>query len=56
MAGYLNKVTPIGNLGKEPEVRFIQDGKKVVTFSLATTESWRDRTTNERKDKNGPKL
>lgn len=51
MAGSLNKVTLIGNLGKDPEVRSMQNGKSVANFSLATTESWKDRTTGERRDK-----
>jgi len=51
MAGSLNKVILIGNLGKNPEPRFTQDGRKVVSFSLATSESWRDKSTNERKEK-----
>ena len=51
MSGSLNKVTLIGNLGKDPEVRSMQNGKSVANFSLATTESWKDRTTGERRDK-----
>jgi len=51
MAGSLNKVILIGNLGKNPEQRFTQGGRKVVSFSLATSESWRDKSTNERKEK-----
>ncbi len=50
MAGSLNKVTLIGNLGADPEVRTMGNGKKVATFSLATTENWTDKTTNERKE------
>ena len=42
MAGSLNKVTLIGNLGRDPETRHAQDGTKIVTFSLATSESWKD--------------
>ena len=45
----LNKVQIIGNLGKDPEVRHTQDGKPIVNFSVATTESWKDRNTGERK-------
>jgi len=41
----------VGNLGREPEARAMQNGGKVVTFSLATNESWRDKATNERRDK-----
>ncbi|MDR2666569.1 MAG: single-stranded DNA-binding protein [Holosporales bacterium] len=51
MAGSLNKVTLIGNLGKDPEVRFMPDGFKVASFSLATSETWKDKTTGERKDR-----
>lgn len=47
----LNKVQLIGNLGKDPEVRNTQDGRAIVNFSLATTESWRDKSTGERKEK-----
>ena len=51
MASSLNKVILIGNLGKDPEVRISQDGMKVVMFSVATSEQWRDRTTEERKER-----
>lgn len=51
MAGSVNKVILIGNLGRDPEVRNAQDGTKVVTFSVATSESWKDKQTGERKDK-----
>ena len=51
MAGSLNKVILIGNLGKDPELRYTQDGRKVVSFSLATSESWRDKATGERKER-----
>jgi single-strand DNA-binding protein len=51
MAGSINKAILIGSLGKNPELRHTQDGRKVVSFSMATSESWRDKTTNERKDK-----
>lgn len=51
MAGSINKVTLLGNLGRDPEVRSGQDGSKIVSFSIATTESWKDRTTGERKDR-----
>lgn len=50
MAG-LNKVILIGNLGRDPEIRYTQQGLAVVNFSLATTESWTDRNTGERQDK-----
>lgn len=51
MAGSVNKVILIGNLGKDPEVRTFQSGDKVVNFSIATSESWKDRATGERKEK-----
>ena len=51
MAGSLNKVLLIGRLGNDPEVRSTQDGRTVVNFSLATSETWRDKNTNERKEK-----
>ncbi len=51
MSGSVNKVILIGNLGRDPEVRTMPSGDKVVSFSLATTESWRDKATGERKDK-----
>lgn len=51
MAGSLNKVQLIGNLGKDPEVRHGQDGGKFATFTLATSERWKDKQTNETKDK-----
>lgn len=51
MAGSVNKVILVGNLGRDPEVRHSQDGMKIVSLSLATSESWRDKTTGERKDK-----
>lgn len=47
----VNKVILVGNLGRDPEVRRTQNGDAVVSFSLATTESWRDKSTGERKDK-----
>ena len=51
MAGSLNKVTLIGNLGRDPDVRFMPDGSKVASFSLATSDTWKDKMTGERKDK-----
>jgi len=51
MAGSVNKVILIGNLGRDPEVRFSQDGKKIVNFSIATSESWKDKSTGERREK-----
>lgn len=50
MAGYLNKVQLIGNLGREPEVRTTQSGSKVVTLSIATTESWTDKHSGQRRE------
>ena len=49
--GSVNKVILVGNVGKDPEIRHTQDGKAIANFSLATTESWRDKSTGERKDK-----
>lgn len=51
MAGSVNRVILIGNLGADPEVRHTQDGKKIVNIRLATSESWRDKATGERKDR-----
>ncbi len=51
MAGSLNKVQLIGNLGRDPEMRQTQEGKKIATFSMATTESWKDKMTGERRDR-----
>ena len=51
MAGSVNKVILVGNLGADPEVRTMQSGDKVASFSLATTESWKDKMTGERKEK-----
>ena len=47
----LNKVLLIGNLGKDPEIRHLNDGKPVVNLSVATSESWKDKNTGERKEK-----
>ena len=51
MAGSVNKVILIGNLGRDPEVRSFQNGGKVVNLRIATSESWKDRTSGERKDR-----
>ncbi|MEG9884573.1 MAG: single-stranded DNA-binding protein [Hyphomicrobiales bacterium] len=51
MAGSINKVILVGNLGADPEVRNTQDGRPVVNFRLATSESWRDKATNERRER-----
>ena len=47
----VNKVILVGNLGKDPDVRRTQDGKAIVSFSLATAERWTDKATGDRKDK-----
>ena len=51
MAGSVNKVILVGNLGRDPEVRSTQDGLKIVNLSLATSESWRDKNSGERREK-----
>lgn len=51
MAGSVNKVILIGNLGKDPEIRTTQDGQRIVHLSLATGESWIDRQTGERRER-----
>jgi single-strand DNA-binding protein len=51
MAGGVNKVILIGNLGKDPEVRYTPDGRAVANFNIATSESWTDKATNEKKEK-----
>ena len=51
MAGSVNKVILVGNLGKDPESRTFANGGKVVSFSVATSENWKDRSTGERKEK-----
>lgn len=51
MAGSVNKVILIGNLGKDPEIRSMPSGDRMATFSLATSETWRDRASGERKEK-----
>ena len=51
MSGSINKVILIGNLGRDPEVRLTQDGNKVVTLSVATSEQWKDRETDTRKER-----
>ena len=51
MAGSVNKVILIGNLGKDPEIRRLGSGEPVVNLSLATSESWKDKSTGERKEK-----
>jgi single-strand DNA-binding protein len=51
MAGSVNKVILIGNVGKEPEIRTFPNGGRVANFTLATSESWKDKATGERKDR-----
>ena len=51
MAGSVNKVILIGNLGADPEIRRTQDGRPIANLRLATSESWRDKTTGERREK-----
>jgi single-strand DNA-binding protein len=51
MAGSVNKVILVGNLGKDPEVRRLNSGEPVVNLSVATSESWRDKQSGERKEK-----
>ena len=51
MATGLNQATLIGNVGKDPEIRTTGDGKEIANFSLATTESWKDQATGEKKEK-----
>ena len=51
MAGSVNKVILVGNLGRDPEVRYSKDGNKIVNMSLATSESWNDKSSGERREK-----
>jgi len=51
MAGSVNKVILVGNLGRDPELRSTQDGTRVANLNLATSESWRDRVSGERKER-----
>lgn len=51
MAGSVNKVILVGNLGRDPEIRFAQNGNKIANFSIATSDSWRDKASGERKEK-----
>ena len=51
MAGSVNKVILVGNLGRDPEVRSFQNGGKVVNLRIATSDTWRDKTTGERKER-----
>jgi single-strand DNA-binding protein len=51
MAGSINKVILIGNLGRDPEIRATQDGREIANLAIATSESWKDRNTGERKER-----
>ncbi len=51
MAGSVNKVILVGNLGRDPEIRTFQNGGRVASFSIATSESWKDKATGERKER-----
>ncbi len=51
MAGSVNKVILVGNLGRDPEIRSTQDGTRVANLSLATSETWRDKNTGERRER-----
>ncbi len=51
MAGSVNKVILVGNLGRDPEIRSLQDGNKVANLSVATSETWRDRDSGERRER-----
>ena len=51
MVGSVNKVILLGNLGRDPEIRSLQSGNKMATFSLATSKRWKDKSTQEQKDK-----
>ncbi|MCC7015919.1 MAG: single-stranded DNA-binding protein [Rhodospirillales bacterium] len=51
MAGSVNKVILVGNLGRDPEVRYAQSGAKIVNMSVATSESWKDKQTGERQER-----
>lgn len=51
MAGSVNKVILVGNVGRDPEIRATQDGREIANLAIATSESWRDKSTGERKEK-----
>ncbi len=51
MAGSLNKVMLIGNLGRDPEIRSTQDGREIANLAIATSDSWRDKQTGERRER-----
>jgi len=51
MAGSINKVILVGNLGRDPEIRSTQDGREIANLAIATSESWKDKNSGERKEK-----
>ena len=51
MAGGINKVILVGNLGQDPEIRYTADGRPIANFSIATSESWKDKNSGERREK-----
>jgi single-strand DNA-binding protein len=51
MAGSVNKVILVGNLGRDPEIRSTQDGREIANLAVATSESWRDKNSGERREK-----
>ena len=51
MAGSVNKAVIVGRLGRDPEVRTLQDGNRVISFSVATSDTWRDKQTQERRER-----
>tara|TARA_Y100000588_G_C13793156_1_gene727549 strand:- start:59 stop:529 length:471 start_codon:yes stop_codon:yes gene_type:complete len=51
MAGSINKVILVGNLGRDPEIRAMQDGREIANLTIATSENWKDKNTGERKEK-----
>ena len=51
MSGSLNKVTLIGNLGSDPEIKAMQNGDKIVNLSIATSDRWKDKSTGEQRER-----
>src|SRR3546814_15322147 len=51
MAGSVNKVSLVGNRGRDPEIRHLQSGEKIANLNLATSENWRDKSSGERREK-----
>lgn len=51
MAGSVNKVILVGNLGRDPEIRSTQDGREIANLAIATSDTWRDKNTGERREK-----